>query len=108
MDEILKTIRYNNLLHIYSSQLTPTQQKILEDYFVYDLSLGEIAEQREVSRAAVEDAVKKGLKKLETLENELHLLEKRESLLKLAKTMKENAKDDKCIALAEEIERIID
>lgn len=108
MDEILKTIRYNNLLHIYQSQLSPTQQKILEDYFVYDLSLGEIAEQRDVSRAAVEDAIKKGLKKLDTLENELHLFEKRESLLKVAKTLKETAKDKETKSLADEIERIID
>ena len=108
MDEILKTIRYNNLLHIYHSQLTPTQQKILEDYFVYDLSLGEIAEQRAVSRAAIEDAIKKGLKKLDTLENELHLFEKRESLLKVAKALKETTNDKEITSLVEEIERIID
>ena len=108
MDELNKTIRYNNLLNIYSSQLTSTQKSILEDYFVYDLSLSEIADNREVSRAAVEDAIKKGLKKLETLESEFHLLEKRESALKLTKTIKETTTDNKVIKLVEEIERIIE
>ncbi len=108
MDELNKTIRCNNLLNIYSSQLTPTQQSILEDYFVYDLSLSEIADNRSVSRAAVEDAIKKGLKKLEKLESELHLLEKRENVLKLTKTLKETTDDNKVIKLVDEIERIIE
>mgnify|MGYP003294213638 CR=1 FL=1 len=108
MDNILKTVRINDLLNIYSSQLSDTQREILENYFVYDLSMSEIAEDRSISRAAVEDAIKKGSKKLETLESELHLLEKREALLKAAKSIKENTNDEKIISIAEEIERIID
>lgn len=107
MDSILKTIRINDLLNIYSSQLSETQREILENYFVYDLSMSEIAEDRQVSRAAVEDAIKKGSKKLESLESELHLLEKREALLKAAKTIKENTNDEKIVSIANDIERII-
>ena len=36
-------------------------------YFIYNLSLSEIAEEKNVSRAAVDDAIKKGSKKLEEL-----------------------------------------
>lgn len=108
MDNILKTVRINELLNVYSSQLSSTQREILENYFVYDLSMSEIADDRQVSRAAVEDAIKKGSKKLETLESELHLLEKRETLLKAVKTIKENTSDEKIISAANDIERIID
>lgn len=108
MDEINKTIRYNNLLNIYGSQLTPTQAKILEDYFVFDLSLGEIADNREVSRAAVEDAIKKGLKKLEALEKDLRLLEKQEKILSLSKRLKEAKLGDEANEIADELERIIE
>ena len=44
-------------------------------YLRYDLSLGEIAEEKGISRAASFDAVKKGIAKLESFEASLHLLE---------------------------------
>ena len=108
MDKIKKTVRYNSLLHIYGGLLSKTQYAFADAYFSYDLSLSEIADNREVSRAAVEDAIKKGLKKLETLESELHLLEKRENVLKLTKSLKETTTDNKVIKLVDEIERIIE
>jgi predicted DNA-binding protein YlxM (UPF0122 family) len=66
MDKSLKlTLLYNKLLEVYSELLTPTQQEILDSYFAMNLSLSEIAEERKISRAAVEDTIKKGCKKLE-------------------------------------------
>lgn len=108
MDDISKTVRVNELLNLYGSQLSSTQQEILENYFVYDLSMSEIADNREVSKAAVEDAIKKGLKKLETLESEMHLLEKQESVLAITKQIKNKTSDKEILKLVEDLERIID
>ena len=65
MDKIKKTVRYNSLLQIYGSLLSKTQYAFADAYFSYDLSLSEIAEAHNVTRAAVQDANKKALKKLD-------------------------------------------
>lgn len=108
MDDIEKTVRINELLHIYESQISSTQKEILENYFVFDLSMSEIAEDRAISKAAVEDAVKKGIKKLEALENDLHLLEKKKEILEKTKELKSKSDDKQIASIIKEIERIID
>ncbi len=90
MNEIDLTIKYNELLNLYASLLSLTQKEILLDYYTYNLSLSEIALQRNVSRSAVEDALKKGTNKLNDLEDKLHLLSKRKQLLKIITKMKNN------------------
>ena len=106
MDKIKKTIRYNSLLKIYGNLLSKTQYVFADAYFSYDLSLSEIAEAHDVSRSAVEDAIKKALKKLDDYEKELKVLEKNEKILDLIVKVKDAEGDEKIQAL-EEIERII-
>ncbi len=48
---------YIRLLDAYAPLLTDRQRTIAELYFTYDLSLGEIAEQTEVSRQSVYDCL---------------------------------------------------
>ena len=100
LDEVL---RYSDLLNIYQNLLTNTQKEILEDYFFYNLSLSEIAENRKITRSAVEDAIKKGKKKLDNLENEIGSLK----ILSLVSEMKNSTKDPNELFKLEEIERII-
>ena len=106
MDKIKKTIRYNTLLHIYGNLLSKTQYSFADAYFSYDLSLSEIAEAHDVSRSAVEDAIKKALKKLDDYEKELKVLEKNNKILELVAKAKDLEGTEKIQAL-EEIERII-
>ena len=106
MDKIKKTIRYNTLLHIYGNLLSKTQYTFADAYFSYDLSLSEIAEAHDVSRSAVEDAIKKALKKLDDYEKELKVLEKNNKILELVAKAKDLEGTEKLQAL-EEIERII-
>ena len=106
MDKIKKTVRYNSLLQIYGKLLSKTQYSFADAYFSYDLSLSEIAEAHDVSRSAVEDAIKKALKKLDEFEKELKVLEKNEKILDLIVKAKDAEGDEKIQAL-EEIERII-
>ena len=80
-DKVEQKVRVVKLLSIYGSLLSKSQQEILEDYFLIDLSISEISENRGVSRAAIEDALKKGTKKLEYFESHLHNLEQKEKIL---------------------------
>ena len=106
MDKIKKTIRYNSLLQIYGHLLSRTQYVFADAYFSYDLSLSEIAEAHDVSRSAVEDAIKKALKKLDEYEKELKVLDKNSQILELVAKAKDVEGDEK-IKVLEEIERII-
>ena len=62
---------FMRLWDTYSPLLTKTQQEITNLYFNCDLSLGEIAEQKGVSRQSVSDCLQKCRKQLETYEEKL-------------------------------------
>ena len=62
---------FMRLWDLYSPLLTATQREITDLYFNYDLSLGEIAEQKGVSRQSVSDCLKKCRKQLEEYEKKL-------------------------------------
>ncbi|EME8185777.1 putative DNA-binding protein [Enterococcus faecium] len=72
--EIEKTNRMNALFEFYSTLLTEKQMNYMELYYADDFSLGEIAEEYEVSRQAVYDNIKRTSKILEDYEKKLHLL----------------------------------
>ena len=67
-----ETLRINRLLDFYGALLSKTQHEIMYDYYEANLSLSEIAENRNTSRTAVSDALKKGRKKLEHFEKLLN------------------------------------
>ena len=106
MDKIKKTVRYNSLLQIYGSLLSKTQFAFADAYFSYDLSLSEVAEAHNVTRAAVEDAIKKALKKLDEYEKNLKVLKNNEEIIALVQKAKDLEGTEK-IKVLEEIERII-
>ena len=108
MEKIEQTIRYVKLYNIYKDFLTHKQIEIVGDYFLADLSLSEIAESREISRAAVEDAIKKSCQKLDECESKLHLLEKSEKLLKITSKLKGKCLNSSEINEIEEIEKELD
>lgn len=89
MELLEKRLFYSNLIHLYGELLSPTQKEILEDYLLLDLSLSEIAENRSTSRAAVEDAIKKGMKKLLDFENKLQFENKKNIILQKTEVLKE-------------------
>ncbi len=61
------------LLDTYGLLLTKRQRQIMEDYYNYDLTLSEIADNYGVSRQAVNDAIKKAEKSLFKYEKILNL-----------------------------------
>ena len=69
-------VRQTYLYDFYGELLNEHQRKIFEAFVFDDLSLGEIAEEQDISRQAVHDMIKRSTKKLEEYENKLHLMER--------------------------------
>ena len=67
-------LHFLQLWDMYSPLLTETQKEITDLYFNYDLSLGEIAEQKGVSRQSVSDCLQKSRKQMEKYEEKLGFL----------------------------------
>lgn len=68
-------LAFLRLWDLYSPLLTATQREITDLYFNFDLSLGEIAEQKGVSRQSVSDCLNKSRKQLEKYEEKLGFLQ---------------------------------
>ena len=98
-----ETIRYSELLTLYQSLLSETQRDILDDYYSYNLSISEIAENRNISRAAVEDAIKKGKRKLNEYESKLGSLK----AIELIHEIQSKNTDKEITSDLEEVERIM-
>ena len=103
MDALDKAMRYSELLNLYGNLLSDTQKDILEDYYAFNLSISEIAENRHVTRSAVEDAIKKGIKKLESLEKKIGNL----SLLEKIYAIKAHISDKQILSELDELERMM-
>ncbi len=73
-----------SLLDAYEGLLSPTQKEILGMYFRFNLSLSEIAEERGSSRAAISDALRKGVEKLRHYERELGFVKTKQTTLQYA------------------------
>lgn len=71
--ELEKNTRLNALFDFYQPLLTEKQNSYLQLYYGDDFSLGEIAEEFEVSRQAVYDNLKRSTQLLEDYEIRLHL-----------------------------------
>lgn len=87
--DVLERVRLNRLLDVYGPLLTEHRREVVRLYCEEDLSLGEIAEQLEITRQGVGDAVSKARQQLEDYENKLGIAEQ-EKLLRssLEKCMK--------------------
>ncbi|WLR53461.1 putative DNA-binding protein [Mesobacillus subterraneus] len=84
-----KTNRMNYLYDFYQALLTPKQSSYMALYYLDDYSLGEIAEEYDVSRQAVYDNIKRTEAMLEEYEEKLSLFEKFQKRNKLISKMKE-------------------
>ena len=71
-----KTTRMNFLYDFYQSLLTDKQRSYMHLYYLDDHSLGEIADEYEISRQAVYDNIRRTEAMLEEYEEKLKLLEK--------------------------------
>ena len=73
-------IYYNDLFDIYSELLTAKEKENFRDYYQEDLSLSEIADEKNVSRSAIQKTIKNVIEKLNYYESALHVYEKNSKL----------------------------
>src|SRR5690606_10537383 len=76
MTMLEKTTRINFLFDFYQALLTPKQRSYVTLYYLDDYSLGEIAEEFNISRQAVYDNIKRTESMLEDYEEKLRLFHK--------------------------------
>ncbi|WP_245712516.1 putative DNA-binding protein [Anaerobacillus alkalilacustris] len=100
----------NYLYDFYQSLLTTKQRQYMELYFLDDWSLGEIAEEFEVSRQAVYDNIKRTESMLEEYEEKLRLFskfEERSILMKKLKTaIEKGATNQSILIIVDSLERL--
>ncbi|MFE8699047.1 putative DNA-binding protein [Cytobacillus sp. FJAT-54145] len=89
-----KTTRMNFLYDFYHSLLTPKQQSYMSLYYLDDYSLGEIADEYDVSRQAVYDNIKRTEAMLEEYEEKLLLFQKFQERSKILNKINEMLKEE--------------
>lgn len=97
-----KDFNVYRLYGIYGELLTENQRAVIEDYFGLDLSLGEIAEMKGISRQAVKDALAKGEKLLVEYEQKLGFLRKKSAISALTVKQGEGEIKQKILDILEE------
>ena len=68
-----KDLRISFLLDFYGDMLTETQREVVDAYYNEDLSLAEIAADRDITRQGVRDATKRAEQQLLDMEERLGL-----------------------------------
>ncbi|MCA1030043.1 putative DNA-binding protein [Bacillus timonensis] len=105
-----KTTRINYLFDFYQSLLTPKQNSYMSFYYLDDYSLGEIAEEYNVSRQAVYDNIKRTEAMLEEYESKLLLFQKfqeRQNLLNQLKNLvSETENPQQMMKIIENLEKL--
>lgn len=71
-----KDLNISLLLDFYGEMLSEKQRDIIDDYYNSDLSLSEIAEDKNITRQGVRDSIKRSETQLVDMENKLGLYKK--------------------------------
>ncbi len=82
MMELDEFLEVSTLLDYYKNLLSDKQREYLINHFEDDLSLSEIAKNNDVSRQAVYDNIKRGIKLLKDYEERLGFHEKKNRFIK--------------------------
>lgn len=80
-------IYYGELYDLYQQLFTDKQRTYFEDYYFQNLSLGEMAENYQVSRNAIFRQLHIVTNKLEEYEEKLHLLKKKKKLEEISQSI---------------------
>lgn len=94
-----KFLYYNNLFSLYQKLLTPKERLIFSLYYEENLSMGEIADIKGISRSAVGKTIKIVTTKLDNYEENLGIYKQREKIIKI----KDSTKDDNTRILLEKL-----
>ncbi len=87
-NDLTKLLLMNELFDLYGELLPSRQKKVFVDYYENNYSLSEIAQNENISKNAVYDALKKAEDSLNEYENILKLNSKRNNFEKKIKKLK--------------------
>ena len=107
-----KNVKISILCQLYGKLLSEIQLEFIDDYYINDLSLWEIAENHGITRQAVRDMLKKGEKKLFEYEEKLLFMKRmlnqekkiEEILLELTKIQKDYT-DNEIASILENVKK---
>lgn len=83
----MNRVESNVLFDIYGPLLTKRQREICSLYFEEDFSYTEISESLGISRAAVQDSLKKSMTQLHKYEDTIQYVTKRKKIVSLLKDL---------------------
>lgn len=83
----MNRLESNVLFDIYGDLLTKRQKEICSLYFEEDFSYTEISETLQISRAAVQDSLKKSMMQLHKYEDIIQYVSKRKRIVSLLKDL---------------------
>ena len=85
-----KNVKLTLLYDIYGKLLTLKQQSIFEEYYLYNLSLREIAENKSISYQAVRDSIKSSEEALNQFEKNIGMFKIKQEILDLKEFILKN------------------
>lgn len=90
---MLKNLEMSYLLDFYGEVLTEKQRDMMQQYFNMDLSLSEIADNFNITRQGVRDAIKRGETVLTELEEQIGFAEKYRNIIENVEQIKSLAQN---------------
>lgn len=105
MRDTVKEFRYIQLFDAYGPLLTEHQRDVCELYYMCDLSLTEIAEQKGISKQSVSEVLAKSRQLLDEYEEKLHVLRTRKTLEEVKKRL--TAFSEKYPQFSDELNKIL-
>lgn len=74
--DIKRRVEIAVLVKYYGNLLTDKQQKVIEMYVDNNLSFSEVSEELNITRQAAKDTLDNAISSLESIENELHFIQR--------------------------------
>lgn len=101
--ELEKVLEVGILLNYYKNLLSEKQKEYLIEYLEYDESLSEIAKKNNVTRQAVYDNIKRGVKQLYEYEEKIGFYKKECQLENMLEKLKKNLSRDEVDKILKEL-----
>ena len=106
MDILEKAFEIIELYDLYQALLTEKQKEYFESYYFDNYSITEISENKNVSRNAVHDQLKKTVSKLNDYETKLKLKELNKKRKNIISKLLDVSKDDEIALLLTELKKV--
>ncbi len=106
MDILEKAFEIIELYDLYQALLTEKQKEYFESYYFDNYSITEISENKDVSRNAVHDQLKKTVSKLIDYEKKLKLKDLNKQRKNIIKKLLNSSEDDEVTSLLTELKKV--